>query len=126
MIEFASGSLPHEYLVRHLLACSGLPLASLPEVFPSCCRDALNLLKGTPSPGAALPVATPTAPAAPPAYTPAPAAPPPAPGLRPNIPPLSIPGKPGAPVSLEGTECISDRMFVNAEGGFGNAIGHSF
>uniref|UniRef100_A0A8C4Z914 Dihydrolipoamide acetyltransferase component of pyruvate dehydrogenase complex n=1 Tax=Gadus morhua TaxID=8049 RepID=A0A8C4Z914_GADMO len=60
-------------------------------------EDALNLLKGTPSSGAAVPVAAPTAPAAPPAYTPAPAGPPPAPGLRPNIPPLSIPGKPGAP-----------------------------
>ncbi|XP_056454905.1 pyruvate dehydrogenase protein X component, mitochondrial [Gadus chalcogrammus] len=53
-------------------------------------EDVLNLLKGTPSSGAAVPVAAPTAPAAPPAYTPAT-------GLRPNIPPLSIPGKPGAP-----------------------------
>ncbi|CAL8359763.1 unnamed protein product [Lota lota] len=60
-------------------------------------EDALNLLKGSPSSKAAVPVTAPTAPAAPPPSPTARAGPPPAPGLRPNIPPLSIPGKPGAP-----------------------------
>lgn len=54
-------------------------------------RDALNLLKKSPAPKETPVIAAPAAP------SPFPV--PPSPGSRPNIPPLSVPGKPGAPVS---------------------------
>ena len=72
-------------------------------LFFSVFRDALNLLKVSPdakliSPDAAPPPSAPslTVPVAAPAPA---AAPPPPPGSRPNVPPLSVPGKPGTPVS---------------------------
>lgn len=59
-------------------------------------RDALNLLKKAPVPEAAPTMEIPAAPLP----VPTPAAAPPPPGSRPNIPPLSVPGKPGTPVSI--------------------------
>ena len=65
-------------------------------------RDALNLLKTSPVPKATPVMTVPASPAAPTAPSPVPttAAAPPPPGSRPNIPPLSVPGKPGGPVSV--------------------------
>lgn len=62
-------------------------------------RDALNLLKMSPVPKASPVMAAPAAQSP----VPTPAASPPPPGSRPNIPPLSVPGKPGAPVSTHHT-----------------------
>lgn len=62
-------------------------------------RDALNLLKASPPPKATPVVATATVPTPVQSPTHTPTGPPPPPGSRPNIPPLSVPGKPGAPVS---------------------------
>lgn len=65
-------------------------------------RDALNLLKTSPVPKAAPAVEAPAAPLP----VPTPAAAPAPPGSRPNIPPLSVPGKPGAPVSIS-PDCLA-------------------
>lgn len=71
-------------------------------------RDALNLLKTSPAPKASPAMAAPAALS--PVLTPA-AAPPP-PGSRPNIPPLSVPGKPGAPVSAPHPISLSQTHFL--------------
>uniref|UniRef100_A0A3B5N1K5 Pyruvate dehydrogenase complex component X n=1 Tax=Xiphophorus couchianus TaxID=32473 RepID=A0A3B5N1K5_9TELE len=59
-------------------------------------RDALNLLKKSPTPRTAPGTITTAAPSP----APTPKVPPPPPGSRPNIPPVSVPGKPGAPGSF--------------------------
>lgn len=66
-------------------------------------RDALSLLKMSPTPKATPAMAAPDAPRPLPTLA---AAPPPT-GSRPNIPPLSVPGKPGAPVSTPLTLSLS-------------------
>lgn len=71
-------------------------------------RDALNLLKMSPARKATPAMAAPAAPSP----VPTPAAAPPPPGSRPNIPPLSVPGKPGVPVSTPHTICLSLRLLT--------------
>ena len=67
-----------------------------PYLFVCFTRDVMNLLKTSPAPEAAPAMAAPAAPSP----APIPVASPPPPGSRPNIPPLSVPGNPGAPVSI--------------------------
>lgn len=62
-------------------------------------RDALNLLKTSPESKTTPAMESPTIPATPSQVPSKVTAPPPS-GSRPNIPPLSVPGKPGAPVSI--------------------------